>query len=232
MLSTQLRVFIFSLILAVASAWGAGKSSVLAMIEIHSLRPTQAVAGFDEVDRKARKISGLNKYERREYFIQNTVPIVIGPDSQFYMIDHHHFVLAAYQEGYDEVNFKIVADYSHLPDMDQFWKIMKLRKWVYLKNNGISISVEEIPRHIKRLRNDHYRSLAGQIRQGGGYDKTPVPFAEFYWADFFRERIPLKMLKNDRKKAFALAMDLAGSDAAKHLPGYHPPGLCIKFYGL
>ncbi|OYZ22226.1 MAG: hypothetical protein B7Y39_07985 [Bdellovibrio sp. 28-41-41] len=41
--------------------------------------------------------------DRDEYFQQNSVPIVQGPDGKVYMIDHHHFTMAAAEAGYDQV---------------------------------------------------------------------------------------------------------------------------------
>ena len=77
-----------------------------------------------------------------------------------------------------------------------------------------------IPRHLDKLLDDVYRSLAGYVRNAGGYEKTPTAFAEFVWADFFRRNIPLEDLKADFAAAVNTALPLALSELALGMPGY------------
>lgn len=197
---------------------------------IYSLHPTQAVAGFKEIKRKKKKIQKFETPEDREkYFLKNAVPVVIGPGGQRYMIDHHHFALAAWQAGYVEVYYKVVEDLSHL-NTKQFWKKMKKNGWVYLKQNGEAITERDLPRLVTSLVDDPYRSLAGQVKQAGGFAQTQTPFVEFVWADFFRKKIKQKIVDKDFDRALQLAIEIAKSPVAKHLPGYKGAGLCIDVY--
>ncbi|HEY5363539.1 MAG TPA: hypothetical protein VIJ49_05015, partial [Aestuariivirga sp.] len=43
---------------------------------------------------------------------------------------------------------------------------------------------------------------------------------EFLWADFYRSRIALKLLKKNFTKGFVEAMEFSSSPDAAHLPGY------------
>jgi hypothetical protein len=199
-------------------------------INISDLHPTQPAVGFREVKRKKNKIESFKSHKNRdEYFQQNSVPIVLGPDGQIYMIDHHHFTLAAAQAGYDQVYVHIVADFSAF-HIHEFWNEMKKKAWVYLKDNGKKISEYQLPRYITWLKNDPYRSLAGKVRQEGGFDKTEKPFAEFEWADFYRSRISEELIDKDYNKAVAIALKLAKTYEAKRLPGYNGNALCIEVY--
>ena len=73
-----------------------------------------------------------------------------------------------------------------------------------------------------QLLDDPYRSLAGYVRNAGGFDKTPTAFAEFLWADFFRTRVTIGPTRADFNNAVQRALPLAGSNEAAGLPGYHP----------
>lgn len=197
---------------------------------IYTLYPTQAVAGFREVKRKRKKIQKFETPEDREkYFLKNTVPVVIGPMGRRYMIDHHHFTLAAYEAGFTEVYFKVVDNLSDLSEK-QFWKKMKKSGWVYLKRNGNAISENDLPRFVNYLIDDPYRSLAGRVKQAGGFTQTPTPFMEFVWADFFRKKIKQKLVEKDFDAALDMAIRIAKTPSAKHLPGYKGAGLCIDVY--
>jgi hypothetical protein len=50
-----------------------------------------------------------------------------------------------------------------------------------------------IPKSIKGLDDDPFRSLAGELRSAGGFAKDTTPFSEFLWADFLRRRISRKI---------------------------------------
>lgn len=204
--------------------------ATLRRVNIADLHPTQANVGFREVKRKKSKIENFKSHkDRDEYFQQNSVPIVLGPDGQIYMIDHHHFTMAAAQAGYDQVYVHIVADFSSF-NTREFWHEMKKKAWVYLKDNGKKISEYQLPRYITRLTNDPYRALAGKVRQKEGFNKTEIPFAEFQWADFFRTRISEEIIEKDYSEAVAIAIKLAQTDEAKRLPGYKGNALCIEVY--
>lgn len=205
-------------------------SEHLRKYSIADLRPTQAAVGFREVKRKKNKIENLKSHKNlHEYFEGNSVPVVLGPNGQVYMIDHHHFTLAASQAGYNEVYIHIIADLSAF-NTQQFWKEMKSRAWVYLKVKGRTISEYMLPRYITGLVDDPYRALAGKVRQKNGFKKTETPFAEFEWADFFRTRISSELVDKDYTRAVEVALKLAKTDAAKKLPGYNGNALCIEVY--
>ena len=78
---------------------------------------------------------------------------------------------------------------------------------------------------MKDLEDDPYRSLAGFVREGGGFQKTLTPYAEFLWADFYRTRIALKLVKKNFARALQQAKRLATSADASALPGYASQGV-------
>lgn len=223
------KVLLISLILS-SLVFAARSKLPIEMVEIVDLHPTQAVAGFREVKRKKKKIEEFKtNTDRDDYFKKNKVPVVVGPGGQYYMIDHHHFTLAALQVGYKEVYCHVVADFSK-STVQQFWRKMITKSWVYLKDNGRKFSVYDLPQSIDLLTDDPYRSLAGRARQEGAYDKTYEPFVEFLWADFFRSRIPKRLVEKNFKQAVSQAMRISQSAEAKHLPGHKARGACFEVY--
>jgi hypothetical protein len=77
---------------------------------------------------------------------------------------------------------------------------------------------------VKGLVDDPYRSLAGYVRNAGGYVKTDAVFAEFLWADFFRHRVRIGPGRAGFEAAVQRAMALAHDPAAGELPGFLRPG--------
>src|SRR5439155_1355494 len=120
------------------------------------------------------------------------VPVVIGPGGKLYMIDHHHLSRAAWEAGRKSVWVEVKADLSKTRN---FWAEMERRKWVYpVDQFGTRRSAEQLPQDVRGLADDPYRSLAGEVREQGGYEKNEAPFSEFRWADFFRSRIPQSLV--------------------------------------
>jgi hypothetical protein len=101
---------------------------------------------------------------------------------------------------------------------------MNAAVWVHpIDQNGKLCSFADIPDHLEKLRDDPYRSLAGYVRNAGGYEKTPTAFAEFLWADFFRVRVLIGPTRPAFQHSVDQALTLATSPAAAHLPGYKRP---------
>ena len=72
-------------------------------------------------------------------------------------------------------------------------------------------------------KDDPYRSLAGKVRINGGFSKVSTPFAEFKWADFFRDRIAITEIDGSFENAVGDGLKLAKTCDARSLPGYQGP---------
>jgi hypothetical protein len=192
----------------------------LATVRIDQLRPTQIAVGYREVKIKRqhwRTLSG----DRDEAFIgSHLVPVVIGPDNQAYVVDHHHLAMALIQEGVDGVLTSTLADLSHL-SKSSFWTFMDNRGWCHPYNEkGVRGDFSDIPKAITDMKDDPYRSLSGALRRKGAFAKDLTPFSEFIWADFYRERITPKRLNDDFDTALDDAFQLAKTKDAAYLPGW------------
>ena len=188
--------------------------------EIHKFHPTQITVGMKEVEEKKAHIEKLTHGELHTYREEHVVPVVIGPEWKYFIIDHHHFVLALELANHDHCYCKIVKDLSTLPS-EIFWKKMNQARWVHpYDENGKKRAISEIPSIVKKLKDDPYRSLAAFVRNTWIFKKTLSPFAEFEWADFFRKHIAKDFIHQDFDKSIFIAMWLADSLEAKHLPGW------------
>jgi len=193
-------------------------------VKIHKLRPTQITVGMYEVQDKRAKLESLKPHEQREFLEAHAIPAVWGPEDKLYITDHHHLGRAASEAGLDTGFFLVEDDFSK-HELADFWRAMEAARWAHpIDEQGQRCSCLSIPNHLTLLRDDVYRSLAGYVRDAGGYTKTPTAFAEFLWADFFRKRIPVGPTRSDFDRAVAQALKLARDPAARELPGYRPPG--------
>jgi hypothetical protein len=147
-----------------------------------------------------------------------------------YVIDHHHLGLALLREKYETIPAELEADLSSYPEK-KFWKKMVELKFVHPNDaTGKEKSVNSIPKSLTALKDDPYRSLAGFVREEGGFAKVRTPFAEFLWADYFRAHIPLDVVENHFHKALKHALKLAHKPEAKGLPGFIPQGKAGKSF--
>jgi hypothetical protein len=187
------------------------------------LRPTQITVGLHEVAVKRAAWRLRSSNEKPDFLGQHMIPVIIGPKEHHWMIDHHHLALALHEEGVEHVLVSVVADLRHLKK-DAFLTFMDSRNWLHpFDETGQRQGYDAIPRHIGKLIDDPYRSLASAIRRAGGYAKVDTPYTEFLWADFLRHRIKLSKLHRHFENCVVEGLTLACSPDAAHLPGWAGP---------
>ncbi|HLX17700.1 MAG TPA: ParB-like protein [Bradyrhizobium sp.] len=200
------------------------REPILQPTPILSLRPTQMTVGMREVKEKRKRWrEHKSKKKQAEILGTHMIPVVHGPDERFYVIDHHHLARALHDEGVKDVLVSVVADLT-MVDRDAFWVVLDDRKWVYPYDaKGERRRYREIPKTVVDLKDDPFRSLAGELRRVGGFAKDTTPFSEFLWADFLRRRLSRKSVENDFEKALEKALALAKDKGAIYLPGWCGP---------
>ncbi len=191
-------------------------------VAVKLLLPTQIAVGRRLVKAKRK---GLREREKKpqelvDFILGNPIRVVVGPGEQFYVVDHHHLAHALLDEGFKTAPVLILDDFSTLA-LPEFWKHMEGKAWLHpFDGEGRQKSIADIPKKITKMEDDPYRSLAGFVRIEGGFEKSQTPFAEFVWADFYRKKIPLKILLNDFDKSLQRATKMASHADAVNLPGY------------
>jgi hypothetical protein len=200
------------------------REPLLQPVPILSLRPTQMTVGMREVNEKRKRWrEHKSKREQAELLGKHMIPVVLGPDERHYVVDHHHLARALHDEGVKDVLVTVIADLT-MVDRAAFWSVLDHRRWAYpYDNKGERRHFTDIPKSITGLKDDPYRSLAGEIRRAGGFAKDTTPFSEFLWADLFRGRISRKMIVDDFARAMEKALALAKSKDAIYLPGWCGP---------
>jgi hypothetical protein len=199
------------------------REPVLHTVPIAELRPTQITVGMREVLAKQKSWQQQDKNKKAEFLGRHMIPVIRGPKGRLYVIDHHHLSLALHNEGVESVHVTSVADLRNLAD-DEFWTYIDNRSWVHPYDaSGRRRDFDVIPKKISGLKDDPFRSVAGELRRMGGFAKDTTPFSEFLWADFMRRRINRSVAKDDFEKALKQAMKLAKSEEASYLPGWCGP---------
>lgn len=193
-------------------------------IPILSLRPTQMTVGMREVKEKRRRWREYGSKQKQEDVLgKHMIPVVQGPDNRYYVVDHHHLARALHEEGVKNILVTVIGDLT-MVSKDAFWGVMDNKRWVYpYDTKGERRHFKDLPKLISELKDDPFRSLAGELRRAGGFAKDTTPFSEFLWADFLRRQMPRKAVEQDFGRAVEKALELAKSKQAVYLPGWSGP---------
>ena len=210
----------FALMLILSHAASARPN--LERTEIDDLHPTQFAVGMRYVKNKIEQIDQMSKKARQRFFRAHPIPAIRGYDGKLYMIDHHHLARAVLESGHNHVYVVVIKDWSHDGlTKAEFWDRMKEKGFVYLRDENNQLQpVESLRESVGELADDPYRALAGEVRDEGGFNKTKVPFTEFSWANYFRERVPRTLIEKNLKEAVRIGLQLAKEPFANTLPGY------------
>lgn len=191
------------------------------------LKPMQIPAGMIEVLEKANDLRDMKPKQVEAWLKERSVPILEDYKGRKRPVDHHHETRAAWEAGRDEVYaYHYFDDSMHarikaLPRAQYYAVTRAMGLWYDRDQFGAGPhDPNHLPEDVRGMADDPFRSVAWQVRKRGGYDKTSVPFAEFAWARYFRERVATYPTKADFEKAVREALAIARDPAARDLPGY------------
>jgi hypothetical protein len=194
--------------------------SELECVPLKELRPTQMTFGFQEVEAKRKSWAKLDAEKREKAIRQEFFPAVRGPGRKYFILDRHHAALALAKERAAQVQVGLVRDLSDLSERD-FWIFLDHYSWMHCYDaKGKRRRLNEIPKRFEDMKDYPYRSLAGDLRDGGGFSKVDVPFLEFLWANYLRDHVPARLLGADSNKALKQAYEIARSKDCSFLPGW------------
>lgn len=197
-------------------------------VKVLDLKPMQIPVGMYEVEDKTKELKGMSGKKADAWLRKKAVPTVTDYKGRRRPVDHHHEARAAWEAGHDEVYARRYFDdelhelVKGLPKA-RFYAVTRAMGLYYDRDErGVATEPGALPADTRGHTDDPYRSLAGRVRDAGGYDKTSEPFAEFKWANFFRERVKIGPKRADFDRAVEEALRLVRDPAAKGLPGYKP----------
>lgn len=167
-------------------------------LRVSQLHPTQAVISHDQVANKIDKYQRDAKAFQKDLREEPFKTAVLGPEGRYYLTDGHHTFSAIVEfspRGEEQqVTVEITADKSNLSETD-FWQWLKdtHQTWLY-DGSGQPISHKAMPKALGRdvLGDDPVRGAMYFLR--GHYlekPENPVPFLEFYWANYLRQHTAL-----------------------------------------
>ena len=194
-------------------------------IDVRKLWPTETAIGLKEVQRQVEEARAMSAAELHRHIHRKQAPVVIGPGGVPYLLDLHHMARMILQVDVSPEMFVVIRENWRTLSPVEFWKRMQERNWVYL-NDEVGhgpIAPANLPKTIRAMRDDPYRSLAWAVRAKHGYADAATRYSDFQWANFFRTRIPDTTVHESFDEAVTNALALARSDAAKDLPGFVPP---------
>jgi len=195
-------------------------SSRLVTETIKQLHPTQITVGVIAVKAKIARWRQMPAGKRKACLASHWFPAVKGPDGAYYITDRHHTGLALQRSDVKKVQLVVLKDLSGL-EPDAFWMAMDHHDWVHPYDaKGRREAFSRIPERLEDLVDDPYRSLADHVQKLGGYAQTGMPYAEFLWADFFRNRLHIQTTRAGWENATAAAVALAREERARCLPGW------------
>ena len=200
------------------------REPTLTPVPILALRPTQMTVGMREVrEKRKRWREHKSPRKRAELLGKHMIPVVHGPDGRYYVVDHHHLARALHDEGVKDILVTIIGDLT-MVQRDAFWGVMDNKRWAYPYDaKGERRQFKDIPKSVADLRDDPFRSLAGELRRAGGFAKDTTPFSEFLWADFLRRKMPRKNVEENFAKAIEKGLGFVRSKDAVYLPGWCGP---------
>src|SRR5215472_17181947 len=99
-------------------------------VPILELRPTQMTVGLREVKEKRKRFREQKVKKQRETIGHHMIPVVLGPDKRFYVVDHHHLARTLHDEGIADILVTVIGDLT-MVDRDVFWGVMDKKRWVY-----------------------------------------------------------------------------------------------------
>jgi len=139
------------------------REPILTTVAINDLRPTQITVGMREVAAKRQRWREIAAKKGAQFLGKHMIPVVLGPKSRHYVVDHHHLARALQEEGVKDVAVTLIANLGKL-DHDAFWTVMDNRSWMHpFDAKGERRHYNDIPKRVSELVDDPFRSLAGGI---------------------------------------------------------------------
>lgn len=183
--------------------------------KIEDLRPTQSEVGQYQIDKKVKQFKKLSPSQIETLLEKKIVPVVIGPDGNLYLIDHHHTSLALFDVGQKDAHIVVKENWlkmepnKAMPDrMKAFWERLDEKQFCFLKKadgTWIDPLSRSFPKTLAQCGDNPYRSLVWILSQDGALKEGVIPYYEFYISEVLKKKglvIPRGELKKKDIKRY------------------------------
>ena len=196
----------------------------MSLNDLNNLHPTQFCYGPSGYNYKISLITSKHsKNNLQKYLDKKPVP-VIEYNNTLYLVDRHHLCKALlYQRKSLPQDIYVTIIKINTPifnNKQEFIEYLIKNKLTLLEDKGVSKNFDQLPQSLDHLSVDWHRGLAWLVRKSGAILKTPVPFMEFYWANYLRPYIKEQPI-NDQIILKAIELSLENNTTTNNLPGFN-----------
>src|SRR6202043_483273 len=94
-----------------------------------------------------------SKKTQGEFLGRHMIPVVLGSDKRYYVVDHHHLARALHEEGIEDILVTVIGDLT-MVQREAFWGVMDNKRWVYPYDaKGERRHFKDLPKTITELKN-------------------------------------------------------------------------------
>jgi hypothetical protein len=171
-------------------------------ISLENIHPTQFLLGMVSIPKKIKKVNkAIKKGELDDFLKEKVLPVVIGPDGLFYILDGHHSTYALLKSKAKNKYVYVSID-KNCSDcsMQEFISYMEDGRSYLYDNDFVKQDFNTLPKTLNALKDSPYRSLSWLVRKEGCYNKVKVNFLEFLWAKVLMDEMNLDLTGADKKE--------------------------------
>ena len=200
------------------------REPMLQPIPVLSLRPTQMTVGMREVKEKRKRWRERKmKKKQAELLGRHMIPVVLGPDQHYYVVDHHHLALSLHDEGVKDILVTVIGDLT-MVERDAFWNVMDNKRWAIPTMPRASAAISgSFRRSVTELKDDPSAASPVNCAAPAASPRTPRRSANSCGLISCAGRCRARAWKTDFAKAMEKALTLAKSEDAIYLPGWCGP---------
>ena len=195
----------------------------LVEVSVAALRPTQWCVGYAEVWARQVDFSSDSRQTRLDYLRKKPVPMVRNAAGSLWMVDRHHRLRSLLGIDPEATTWGYVIAEVDGQNPTTAINYLQTQGWLYLHDSRGQgpRHPSELPGSLLTLEDDPYRSLVWKLKQEGLIKpQAHIPYHEFRWAAWLRQRPLPPFSSRQLEPALAPARRLVCSESARNMAGW------------